>query len=141
MTRDERIRDVQRLYPLLYFASHDSHRRSDGLSESAVRLLHHISADPGTFAAKLGRHLGLSRSRLSEALAALERKSLIERTAGAGGRKQIHLTELGRDALTSSEGIHPGVVGTILDQLTEAEQDQVLEGLRLVKRAIREMGA
>ena len=141
MTRDDRIREVQRLYPLLYFASHDSHRRSDGLSESALRLLHHISATPGTIAADLGRHLGLSRSRLSEALAALERQSLIQRTTGPRGRKEIHLTDAGREALTSSEGIDPDTVGAILDQLSEAEQERVLEGLRLVQRAIREMQA
>ncbi|MEQ9569813.1 MAG: helix-turn-helix domain-containing protein [Longimicrobiales bacterium] len=88
MTRDDRIRDVQRLYPLLYFAAHDSHRRSDGLSESALRLLHHIAATPGVIAAELSRHLGLSPSRLSEALAALERQSLVQRTPGAGGRSR-----------------------------------------------------
>ncbi len=141
MTRDDRIREVQRLYPLLYFASHDSHRRSDGLSESAMRLLHHISATPGIIAADLGRHLGLSRSRLSEALRALERDSFIERTPGAGGRKEIRLTPDGQDALTSSEGIHPRVVGAILDRLSDAEQERVLEGLRLVKRAIGELQA
>lgn len=141
MTRDHRIREVQRLYPLLYFASHDSHRRSDGLSESAMRLLHHVSATPGIIAAELGRHLGLSRSRLSEALGALERDVFIERASGPGGRKEIRLTPRGRDAITSSEGIDPRVVGAILDRLSESEQERVIEGLRLVKRAIGEMQA
>lgn len=139
MASDDRIREIQRLYPLLYFAAHRDHTRDDGLSESALRLLHHIEADPGTFAAALGRHLGLSRSRLSEALDALECDGLIEREPDAGGRKRIRLTARGREAVTSSDGLDPASIGAILDRLSEREQERVIEALKLIARATREL--
>jgi DNA-binding MarR family transcriptional regulator len=137
MASDGRIREIQRLYPLLYFAAHRDHTRADGLSESELRLLHHIEADPGTFAAALGRHLGLSRSRLSEALEALERKGLIDRERDTDGRKRISLTARGRAAITSSDGLDSATIGAILDQLDDADQERVLEAFRLIARSIR----
>ena len=138
MVDDERIREVQRLYPLLYFASHDSHARADGLGESDVRLLHHIDARPGTFASELSRHLGLSRSRISEAVKGLEARGLVQRTPDAKGRKRIRLTESGREALTSRDGLDPDSIRAILAALDEDERERVLDGLRLLARAVRE---
>lgn len=138
MADDERIREVQRLYPLLYFACHDSHARADGLGESDLRLLHHIDARPGTFAAELTRHLGLSRSRLSEALKYLEGAGLIERAPDGGGRKRIRLTRAGEDTLQSRDGLSPDAIGDILDGLDVEQQERVVEGLRLLARAVRE---
>lgn len=138
MVDDERIREVQRLYPLLYFACHDSHARVDGLGESDVRLLHHIEARPETFASELARHLGLSRSRVSEAIKGLEERGLVQRTPDGEGRKRIRLTDSGQEALTSRDGLDPEAIRTILDTLDEDQQERVLEGLRLLARAVRE---
>lgn len=141
MASDERIREVQRLYPLLYFACHDAHRREDGLSESDLRLLHHIDGRPGTFASELARHLGLSRSRLSEALKGLEEAGLIERETDGGRRKRIRLTKEGERAVTAQDGLSPDPIGAILDELDDEEQDRVVDGLRLLARAVREGSA
>lgn len=141
MADDERIREVQRLYPLLYFACHDSHAREDGLSESDLRLLHHIDGRPGTFASELARHLGLSRSRLSEALKGLEETGLIEREADDGRRKRIRLTKEGESAITARDGLNPESIGAILDELDDEEQERVVDGLRLLARAVREGSA
>lgn len=137
MVDDERIREVQRLYPRLYFACHDSHARVDGLGESDVRLLHHIDARPSTFASELARHLGLSRSRVSEALKGLEARGLVRRTPD-GGRKTIRLTDQGREALTSRDGLDPESIRVVLGRLDEGQQQRVLEGLRLLARAVGE---
>lgn len=136
MTSSERILEIQRLYPLLYFACHDTHARRDGLSESDLRLLHHIGAQPGTFASALGRHLGLSRSRLSEALQGLERSGHIARTADGSGRKRIALTAAGEAALTATDGLDAEAIGAVLDQLAEEDQRRVIEALRLLAQAI-----
>lgn len=140
MDRDERIREVQRLYPLLYFACHGSHGREDGLSESALRLLHHVDGRAGILASELARHLDLSRSRLSEALTSLERAGLIRRESEGGGRKPIHLTPRGEATLESSDGLNPRAIGAVLDRLSPAEQERVLDGLRLLADAAREPG-
>jgi len=138
MENEERIRKMQRLYPLLYFACHDSHGREDGLSESDLRLLHHIQAMPGTFASELSRHLDLSRSRVSEALASLESAGLLERKRDGAGRKRIRLTGRGEDAIESSDGLDPRAIANILDRLNDEQQERVLEGLQLLADAIRE---
>ncbi len=137
MTDDDRVREVQRLYPLLYFACHDSHARDDGLGESDLRLLHHIDGGADVYASRLARHLDLSRSRVSEALAKLEGAGLIERSPASGGRKRIRLTERGRSALESEDGLDPVAIRAILDRMAPAEQEQVLEGLRLLADAVR----
>lgn len=137
MTDDDRVREVQRLYPLLYFACHDSHARDDGLGESDLRLLHHIDGGPDVYASRLARHLDLSRSRVSEALAKLEGAGLIERSPASGSRKRIRLTERGRSALESEDGLDPVAIRAILDRMAPAEQEQVLEGLRLLADAVR----
>jgi DNA-binding MarR family transcriptional regulator len=137
MADDERIREVQRLYPLLYFACHDSHARDDGLGESDLRLLHHIDGRPDIFASALARHLGLSRSRVSEALKQLEAAGLIQRAPEGGGRKWIRLTEAGEDAIRSRDGLAPESIGAVLDALDAEQQERVVDGLRLLAHAIR----
>lgn len=133
----DRVREIQRLYPLLYFACHGSHARADGLGESDLRLLHHIEGEPGTYASQLARHLDLSRSRMSEALAKLERADLIERSEASGGRKHIRLTDHGISVLESGDGLDPTAIEVILDRLAPAQQDTVIEGLRLLASAVR----
>lgn len=138
MAQKGRIREVQRLYPLLYFACHDSHAREDGLSESDLKLLHHIGGRPDLHASELARHLDLSRSRVSEALKELEEAGLIQRDPDGRGRKRLRLTTKGEDALESRDGLDPEAIGAILGTLDEGQQKKVVEGLRLLARAIRE---
>lgn len=137
MAEHELVREIQSLYPLLYFACHRSHERRDGLGESDLRLLHHIAGTPGAFASGLARHLGLSRSRVSEALKGLEASGLIGRRPGASGRKEISLTEEGAAALTASDALDPEAIGSILDELDRDQQERVVEALRLLAGAIR----
>lgn len=137
MVHDELIREIQRLYPLLYFACHRSHARADGLGESDLRLLHHIDGRARTFASELARHLGLSRSRMSEALGRLEDGGLIERAPDAAGRKRISLTDAGAKALTASDGLDPEAVGAVLGRLDEGQRQLVVDALRLLADAIR----
>lgn len=136
MVDDETIREIQRLYPLLYFACHGSHSRDDGLTESDLRLLHHIGGQPGTFASELARHLDLSRSRVSEALKSLDDRGFIERRSDGTGRKPIRLTPEGERARTSEDGLDPRAIGDIVGRLDPDERGRVLDGLRLLARAI-----
>lgn len=137
MVGDEIVREIQRLYPLLYFACHRSHARDDGLGESDLRLLHHIDGGSRSFASALARHLGLSRSRMSEALKRLERRGLIERTPDTAGRKRIALTAAGAEALTTDDGLDPETIEAILSGLDEGQRELVIHALRLLADAIR----
>lgn len=131
------IERIQRLYPLLYFACHTTHGRRDGLGERDLRLLHHIDVEPRTYASALARHLGLSRSTLSEALGQLEAEGLIERTPDAAGRKRISLTDAGEAALRADDGLDPEAIAGILGELGQEERQRVVEALELIASAIR----
>ncbi len=104
MSITEQARQVQELYPLLYFSVHRKHTRNDGLSPSSVRILHHCAGEGESWAGQLAEHLGLSRSTLSEFLANLEEGGWIAiRHPNAERRRIIELTEGGRDAIESCE--------------------------------------
>lgn len=137
MVGNEVVREIQRLYPLLYFACHRSHARDDGLGESDLRLLHHIDGRSRAFASALARHLGLSRSRMSEALKRLEERGLIERTPETAGRKRIALTAAGAEALTTDDGLDPATIRAIVFELDEGQRELVVHALRLLADAIR----
>lgn len=136
MATTERVRKVKRLYPLLYFACHHGHGRSDDLTERDLRILHHIGASGEVFASGLAEHLGLSRSTMSEALSSLERKGLIRRANHGSRRKAITLSESGVDALQSDDGLDGETIGAILDELGEDEQVMIVESFELIARAI-----
>ncbi len=139
MATSERIEQIKRLYPLLYFACHRSHDRSDGLTEKDLRILHHVQDGDKAFASGLTRHLGLSRSTLSAALSSLESRGLIERLHGSGRRKRILLTKSGVEAMHSDEGLDGKAIESILDELEERDQERVVEGLALIGEAIERL--
>ncbi len=136
MARSDRIDEIKRLYPLLYFACHRSHGRSDGLTERDLRILHHVQEGGEAFASGLMRHLGLSRSTLSAALASLESRGLIQRQNGNDRRKFIRLTASGARAIQSDEGLDGKAIGNILDNLEEDDQKRVIDGFKLIAQAI-----
>ena len=138
MSITQQARQVQELYPLLYFAVHRQHSRNDGLSPSGLRILHHCAGEAETWASQLARHLGLSRSTLSESLSALEAGGWVSVSApNARRRRIIELTERGRDAIENREGLSRDQIEVILARLTSSERTQVVGGLQLLAKAIR----
>jgi DNA-binding MarR family transcriptional regulator len=140
MVAPERIEAVKRLYPLLYFACHRHHGRRDHLTERDLRILHHVGYGDPAFATGLARHLGVSRSTMSAALASLEAGGLVERTESPSRRKAIRLTEAGSEAIRSDDGLDGDSIAAVLDELDEPSQRRVVEGLELIARAIERRG-
>jgi len=139
MTTQKQINIVKQLYPLLYFACHGAHDRSDGLTERDLRILHHLNGTQ-VYASQLAKHLGLARSTLSAALTDLASRGLIERQSQADSRRKLlTLSAEGKQALLSNEGLSSTAIEQVLDRLTQAQRIDVISGLRLLAEAVRSL--
>jgi DNA-binding MarR family transcriptional regulator len=139
---DSDVLDVLRAFPQIYLACHVEHRTRasspTGLTARDGGLLAHID-DEGTGPAALARHLGISRSTLSAALARLEAGGFLrlERVAGDARKRRILLTREGRDVVWRDSVLDARRVEGLLDLLNPAERRRAVVGLRLLAAAAR----
>lgn len=139
---DEDVYAVLRDYPRIYFACHVEHRTrgasATGLTSRDAGLLAHVAAD-GVAPSALARHLGLSRSTLSEALARLAGQGLLtlEVDAADHRRRRVRLTQAGRDAVAASSVLDAGRVADLLGRLTAGERRRAVDGLGLLAEGAR----
>jgi len=137
------VLDVLRAYPQIYHACHIEHRTRakspTGLTERDGSLLAHIGADGGSSPAALARHIGVSPSTLSAALARLERRGLVrlEPVADDARKRRILLTKGGQEALVRNSVLDAGRVAKLLHSMDPAERRQAIEGLKLLAAAAR----
>jgi DNA-binding MarR family transcriptional regulator len=138
------VAEVIRAYPQIYLACHIDHRTrrtsAVGITSREASFLTHIG-EGGASPADLARHIGIGRSTLSAALAALEARGLvrIERDAGDGRRRRVQLTEAGEAAIDADSVLDEARVSALLDQLDETERTGAVEGLKLLASAARRL--
>ncbi len=88
---------LERLARLMRAREHADHLNP--AQWEALRFLNRANRFSNTPAA-LTRYLGATKGTVSQTLMALERKGCVSKSARAGGRKSIELTEKGREALS-----------------------------------------
>jgi len=139
----DQLLDVLRAYPQIYLACHVEHRTRGssptGLTSRDASFLAHVEEPAGSSPAALARHLGISRSTLSAALARLQHEGLVtlEAHPGDARRKRVRLTEGGRAALAENSVLDPARVADLLGRLTDEEREQAVKGLKLLAVAAR----
>jgi DNA-binding MarR family transcriptional regulator len=139
---DNDVLDVLRAYPQIYLACHVEHRTraksATGLTDHDGSLLAHIE-EQGSSPAVLARHLGVSPSTLSAAIARLERRGLVrmEPVAGDGRRRRVLLTTAGHEAAVRDSVLDVRRVAALLDALSPAERRRAVAGLKLLAVAVR----
>jgi DNA-binding MarR family transcriptional regulator len=138
---DEDVYAVLRDYPRIYFACHVEHRTrgrsATGLTSRDAGLLAHVA--DGTAPSALARHLGVSRSTLSEALARLAAQDLVtvEVDSADQRRRCVRLTATGRQAVAASSVLDADRVGELLGRLSADERRRAVEGLGLLAEGAR----
>ena len=137
------VLDVLRSYPQIYLACHVEHRtRSSsptGITSRDASLLAHVEDPAGSSPAALARHLGISPSTLSAALARLEAQGMlaIRSDPADARRRRICLTAAGRAAMAENSVLDPSRVAALLGTLAADERRAAVAGLKLLAKAAR----
>ena len=133
---------VLRAYPQIYLACHVDHRTRQtspaGITAREASFLTHVEAGGSTPAA-LARHIGISPSTLSAALARLESCGLLttEPDPRDGRRRIVRLTPEGRYAVSKGSVLEADRVEAMLAELGVADRRRAVEGLALLAAAAR----
>jgi DNA-binding MarR family transcriptional regulator len=145
--RDKAVLEVQRLYPQIYLACHVDHVRASStewrLSARDSSILAHLDTDRGMSPKVLAAPLNVAPSTLSAAIAKLVELGYISSDPPASDKRQreLRLTRKGEEAMAGTSVLDATRVATLLERLSEPEQQSVLQGLRLLARAARELEA
>lgn len=132
--RVQAVRHFNRFYTRHIGVLHEHLLKSD-YSLTEVRVLYELAHRHGPTASELVKDLGLDRGYLSRLLAGFEKRGLIEReTSRLDGRQShIQLTRKGRAAFTPLDEASSQEVDTMLRQLPEADQAELVSAMRRVE--------
>jgi MarR family transcriptional regulator, organic hydroperoxide resistance regulator len=138
---EETARQIQSLYPRIYFACHARHVRDPAspavLSRHQASILDHLDELDPTTVNDLARHMGVTAATMSLALDRLERRGYVARLRDHADRRRVHvrLTAAGVRIRDASSALDPARVEALVARLTPAERDAAIRGLALLARA------
>ncbi len=135
--RIARVRRFNRFYTRQVGALDEGHLHSP-FSLPEVRVLYEIANTESPTATALGRELRMDAGYLSRLLRGLERQGLIQRATSTDDRRQniLRLTPEGRATFDDLDARARGQVATLLDPLSDAEQQRLLEAMRTIETLI-----
>lgn len=138
MDLNDAVIRVQLAYPRVYLACHTEHQNSrttpHRLSPRDATILAHLSPSASVRQSDLGRHLGVAKSTLSEALRWLIECGYVARDPN----DEIRLTPHGVEAMSSTSVLQRDRLEAVLASLSEADRARAVEGLELLARAALE---
>jgi DNA-binding MarR family transcriptional regulator len=135
------VRRLLDLYPRIYFACHQRHRRDaatgEQLSGAQASILDHLDEVEPTLVGRLAEHMGVTASTMSLALDRLERGGYICRQRDQRDRRRVGvtLTEAGARMKQAASVLEPGLVERLLQQLPAPDRKAALHGLGLLAQA------
>jgi DNA-binding MarR family transcriptional regulator len=142
---DEDVFAIQRFYPQVYLACHADHVRASStkwrLSSHDSTILAHLDPDHGISPRELQRHLGVAASSVSASLKRLARLGYLTNEPADGDRRkrEIRLTETGREALADTSVLDTGRLTELLARLSPDERRTAVRGLELLAIAARRL--
>lgn len=140
MDKTEFIYRVQSAYPRIYHACHADHqpRPASGvpISQRDATILAHLSAIDAMTQAQLARHLGITKSTMSEAVKYLMAQGLLKMEIATDRRAHLlRLTEKGKDVMSKSSVLEADKLAAVLAEMTATEIEQAIAGLELLAQA------
>ena len=104
-------------------------------SLTEVRVLYELAHCEEATASELGKELGLDTGYLSRILRGFEERGMISRKLSEvdGRRSLLRLTEGGRKAFAPLDARSREDIGAMLDGLSAAEQDRLVEAMRVIE--------
>ena len=104
-------------------------------SLTEVRVLYELAHCEEATASELGKELGLDAGYLSRILRGFEERGMISRKPSEvdGRRSLLRLTEGGRKAFAPLDARSREDIGAMLDGLSAAEQDRLVEAMRVIE--------
>lgn len=142
------VTDVERLmssYPKIYLACHRRHVRDNEsgalLTVQQAGILDHLLDPSPMTVSRLARHLGVTDSTASTAVARLERSGYVVRRRDAVDKRRVWLTLAlaGKRIVQDNSVLDPDDVNEMLRLLSSSERKKTLDALDLLARAAREL--
>lgn len=135
---------VMDLYPRIFFACHQRHRRDPEtqrlLSAHQASILDHLDSVEATGLLELAMHMGVTASTMCIAVNRLARNGYVKRARDPrdGRRVQLRLTAAGVRVKDASSVLEPERVEAMLARLAPDELQAGIAGLQLLARAAQE---
>ena len=142
---DDDVFEVQRLYPQIYIACHTDHVRAASttwrISSQDASILVHLDRDSGMSPRALAKHLGVTPSTLSAAIARLSELGYLTSKPNDSDRRkrELRLTARGAEAIASTSVLNAERVQALLDKLKPDERKAAVRGLAILARAARKL--
>jgi DNA-binding MarR family transcriptional regulator len=142
--RDDSIRQVLALYPVIFFACHTRHVRDPRarrlLSAHQASILDHLDSIEPLDLKTLAQHMGVTLSTMSLSVDRLVRGGYVARTRDTqdGRRIRLRLTPAGERMKKAKSVLDPARVRGMLLHLSAKERLEALRGLGLLARAAQQ---
>lgn len=135
------VGQVLDLYPRVFFACHTRHVRDPEarrtLSAHQASILDHLDDVTPTSLKGLARHMGVTASTMSLAVARLVRDGYVSREVDPFDRRRVslRLSDAGVRIKEARSVLEPDRLRAVLALLTPDERDHAVRGLALLARA------
>jgi len=140
----EAARQVMDLYPRIFFACHQRHRRDPEtrrlLSAHQASILDHLDEVEATGLLDLAMHMGVTASTMCISVSRLARQGYVRRGRDPrdGRRVALRLTAAGVRVKDASSVLEPERVEAMLARLSPEDLQAGITGLALLARAAQE---
>jgi DNA-binding MarR family transcriptional regulator len=113
------------------------------LSLTQMRVLYELSQREKPTATELRKHLGLDAGYLSRIMRGFEKRGMVCKTASKadGRRSLLSLTREGYEALTPLNARADEDAGTMLNNLSGAQQRRLVAAMRTIEKLLSGQGA
>ena len=132
--RVEAVRRFNRFYTQRIGVLHNGLLRSP-FSLTEARVLYELAHRQNATASELARELGLDAGYLSRILLGFEKRGLMDRKPSESDRRQsfLRLTKKGKEAFAPLNARSKDEIGTMLNNLSSANQSRLIEALHTVE--------